>query len=145
MYKQSTCTYLLLISLIVVTVSSERYRGLKDRNRYSYNIRGGAADTITMDHEYMINDNEDEIPIYVDDDAFRDLIRENTTLSRLVDHTTLTSYDESEWWLLFFLMLVAPALVGLVCAISCHVAFTSDGESRNSRWSTKSVYRGMLD
>jgi len=96
--------------------------------------------------DYMINDNEDEIPIYGgDDDAFRDLIRENSTIAELVDHTTLTSYDTGEWWLLFFLMLVVPALVGLVCAISCHIAFTSDEESRSNRWSTRSVYRGMLD
>jgi len=94
---------------------------------------------------YSIDD-DDTISLYDDDDILRDLVRENTTLEALFDHTAMTTYDKSEWALFFGIVLVAPLLVGITCALFHTETFaTQPGETRNKRWSTRTTYREMAD
>ncbi len=53
----------------------------------------------------------------------RYLVRDNTTLTELLDHTYITSYDRSEWLFVGILILVLPLVVGFICAYSHRYAF----------------------
>mmetsp|Transcript_18033 Transcript_18033/g.27368 ORF Transcript_18033/g.27368 Transcript_18033/m.27368 type:complete len:186 (+) Transcript_18033:294-851(+) len=47
----------------------------------------------------------------------RYLMRENTTMTYLVDHTDLTTYDASEWAIFFVILIIFPILTGTAIAL----------------------------
>lgn len=123
---QTSFVQLMLIFLLVASVSSENYNGIRARNRYSYNIEEKFIEARTPMNDLV---DEDTVEASKDDNFDRDLVRGNTMLSYLVDHTQLSTYDKREWQFLFILILAISALVGIVRAVSCDIAFASSEES----------------
>mmetsp|Transcript_8742 Transcript_8742/g.9609 ORF Transcript_8742/g.9609 Transcript_8742/m.9609 type:complete len:155 (+) Transcript_8742:160-624(+) len=65
----------------------------------------------TSENKFLVDQTIEEIYLR------RELLRQNVTLGQLVDETALSSYDASEWSLLFLLMFVSPLLIGLTIAL----------------------------
>jgi exonuclease V gamma subunit len=73
----------------------------------------------SAEHEEMWDRNNEELidDNFTDDDGtMRYLVRDNTTMSELMNHTAMTSYDKSEWIFVGILMVVVPLVMGLLCA-----------------------------
>ncbi len=73
----------------------------------------------SAEHEEMWDRNNEElIDDNITDDygTMRYLVRDNTTMSELMNHTVMTSYDKSEWIFVGILMVVVPLVMGLLCA-----------------------------
>lgn len=145
--KQKRIAYTLLIILFTdlnITLALNTLRG-KDLS-VSVRLPLETTDETLRDANVKTDDYID-IPISKADEYTieREMIRDNVTLSELIDHTALSTYDKSEWWLLAGLVCLAPIFVGLICAASNLIAFeTKEGESRYHKWnSTKGIYRGQ--
>ena len=146
--KQNPIAYtliLLLIRELDTTLALNTLRGQKD---FSISLRLPLETTEeTLRDANQKSDDYVVVPILKADEYIieREMIRDNVTLSELIDHTALTTYDKSEWWLLAGLVCLAPIFVGLICAASNLIAFeTKEGESRYHKWhSTKGIYRGQ--
>jgi transcription-repair coupling factor (superfamily II helicase) len=79
-------------------------------------------DALTAAADDMINP-----PVYYDDDgtdvlsyfesSHRRLNATDASLSYLIDHTKLSEYDASQWCVFLLVVMVAPVVAGITCAI----------------------------
>lgn len=135
--KKPTLSIFVCAEFLVGTLSGTRIvaadeQGIKliqrpshgDSSTYARNLRTRQEHQLHKD-AMMIENKFDDDFLYntFDDDERRQLLRQNTTLSKLIDHTDMTSYDSGEWGIFMLMFIFVPIMIGVSCALFHMVHF----------------------